>query len=182
MESVTKIMNFPKINQIGILVKNIPEAASYYSKLLGIGPWFRSKTARHELFYQGKPIRLDLDIVIAFQTGMEYELIQVKDGDECIYSETLRKNNGGIHHLGSIVYDFDGKLDAVKKAGIGIIQSGTIVTKGSAVTRYAYLDTVAQCGIITELIETKLKGIYVPQNRFMMYIGLVTGDVEKLRI
>ncbi len=113
MESVIKIMNFPKINQIGILVKDIPKAASYYSKLLGIGPWFRSKTARHDLVDQGKPIRLDLDIVIAFRGGMEYEL---------------------------------------------------------------------QCGIITELIETKLKGIYVPQNRFMMYIGLVTGDVEKLRI
>jgi hypothetical protein len=177
-----KIMNFPKINQIGILVNDIPKAASYYSKLLGIGPWFRSKTARHDLAFQGKPIRLDLDIVIAFRGGMEYELIQVKGGDECIYSETLRKNNGGIHHLGSIVYDFDGKLDKVKKAGIGVIQSGTIVTQGAAITRYAYLDTVAQCGIITELIETKLKGIYVPQNKLMMYIGLVTGDVEILRI
>ncbi|MFZ2632787.1 MAG: hypothetical protein WA081_04945 [Desulfosalsimonadaceae bacterium] len=48
-------------------------------------------------------------------------------------------------------------------------------------TKYAYLDTVAQCGIITELIETKLMGIHVPQNSLMMYIGLVTGDVEMLR-
>jgi len=113
---------------------------------------------------------------------MEYELIQVKGGDECIYSEMLRKSGGGIHHLGSVVWDFDGKLAKVRAAGIHVIQSGTITTKGAAVTKYAYLDTVARCGIITELIETKLMEIHVPQNRLMMAIGRITGDVEMLRI
>ena len=175
-------MNFPKMNQIGIVVKNIPESASYYSKLLGIGPWFRSNTVKHEVVFRDKPISLDLDLVIAFQGGMEYELIEVKDGDECIYPEILRKNGGGLHHLGAVVSDFDGKLAKVREAGIGVIQSGTITTKGRAVTRYAYLDTVAQCGIITELIETKLMGIHVPQNKLMMGIGRITGDVEMLRV
>lgn len=176
-------MNFPKMNQIGILVKDIPKAAAYYSQTLGIGPWFRSKTVKHEVAYRGKPINLDLDIVIAFRGGVEYELIQVKGGDECIYSGMLRKNDGGIHHLGAIVHGFDKKLDQIKKAGVSVLQSGTITTKGAAVTRYAYLDTVAQCGIITELIETRLKGIfYVPQNKAMMYVGLATGDVERLRV
>ncbi|MFZ2632786.1 MAG: VOC family protein [Desulfosalsimonadaceae bacterium] len=73
-------INFPKLNQIGILVKDIPEAAAYYSKLLGIGPWFRSKTIRHDLVFRDKPITLDLDLVIAFRGGMEYELIQVRGG------------------------------------------------------------------------------------------------------
>ena len=174
-------INFPKLNQIGILVKDIPEAAAYYSKLLGIGPWFRSKTVRHDLVFRDKPITLDLDLVIAFRGGMEYELIQVRGGDECVYSEMLRKNGGGIHHLGAVVWDFDGKLAKVREAGITVLQSGTITTKGAAVTKYAYLDTVDQCGIITELIETKLMGIHVPQNPLMMAIGRITGDVEMLR-
>ena len=175
-------MNFPKLNQIGVLVKDISKSAAYYSKLLGIGPWFRSKTVRHDLVFRDKPIALDLDLVIAFRGGMEYELIQVRGGDECIYSEMLRKNGGGIHHLWTVVWDFDGKLAKIREAGINVLQSGTITTKGAAVTKYAYLDTVAQCGIITELIETKLMGIHVPQNRFMMSIGRVTGDVEMLRV
>jgi catechol 2,3-dioxygenase-like lactoylglutathione lyase family enzyme len=175
-------VSFPKLNQIGILVKDISEAVRYYSKLLGIGPWFRSKTVKHDLVFRDKPIRIDLDIVIAFRGGMEYELIQVLGGDECIYSEILRKNGGGIHHMGAVVWDFDKRLANVKEAGIGVIQSGTITTKGAAVTNYAYLDTVAQCGIITELIETKLMGIHVPQNSLMMHIGLVTGDVEMLKV
>ncbi|MDA8403590.1 MAG: hypothetical protein M0Z56_05240 [Desulfobacteraceae bacterium] len=62
-----------------------------------------------------------------------------------------------------------------------MIQPGTITTKGAAVTRHAYLDTIEQCGIITEWIGTKLMGIHVPQNRLMMSIGRVTGDVEMWR-
>jgi len=102
-QSSISTINFPKLNQIGILVKDIPEAAEHYSKLLGVKPWFRSKTVRHEVIFQDKPITLDLDIVIAFRGGMEYELIQVLGGDECIYSDLLRKNGGGIHHLGAIM-------------------------------------------------------------------------------
>jgi len=41
-------------------------------------------------------------------------------------------------------------------------------------------DVAAAYPNITELIETKLKGIPVPQNRLMMTIGCVTGDVERV--
>jgi methylmalonyl-CoA/ethylmalonyl-CoA epimerase len=177
-----KSAGFPRINQIGILVGDIPEAAAYYSALLGIGPWFRSNTAKHALSYQGNPISLDVDIVIAFRGGMEYELIQVKGGDECVYSDMLRKSGGGLHHLGAIAPGFDRKLGTARKAGIDVLQSGVITTRGGAVTRYAYLDTTSQCGIITELIETKLMGIYVPHNRAMMVVGLATGDAQRLRV
>ncbi len=172
---------FPKIKQVGIVVKDIPEAAAYYSKLLGIGPWFRSNTAKHEIIFRGKPISTDVDIVLAFQGGMEYELIQIMGGDECVYSEILRKSGGGIHHLGTMVTGFDKKLAAVKNAGIDVLQSGVITTKGGAVTRYAYLDTTKEIGTITELIESKLAGIPVPQNQLMMSIGCLTGDVERVK-
>ena len=167
-------------NQIGILVKDIPEAVAYYSKILNIGPWFQSKTAENQVIYRGEPIGLDLDVALAFQGGMEIELIQVKSGDECVYSDLLRKSGGGIHHLGFIVSSFNDKLANMKKAGIGVLQSGVIITKGSAVTRYAYLDTTEQCGIITEIIETKLMGLPMPHSRLIMNIGRITGDVERV--
>ncbi len=167
-------------NQIGILVEDIPKAVAYYSKILNIRPWFHSKTAKNEVYYQGKLIRLDLDIVLAFQGGMEIELIQVKSGDECVYSDLMRKNGGGIHHLGFFVSDYNAKLAKMKEAGINILQSGTIITNGSAVTRFAYLDTIEQCGIITEIIETKLKGLLMPHRKLIMNIGCITGDVERV--
>jgi hypothetical protein len=146
-----------------------------------IRPWFRSRTADNEVFYRGKPIRLDLDIVLAFQGGMEIELIQVKSGDECVYSDLLRKSEGGIHHLGFFVSAYDARLAKMQEAGISVLQSGSIVTKGSAVTRYAYFDTRGQCGIITEIIETKLMGLPMPHAKLMMNIGCITGDVERVK-
>jgi hypothetical protein len=86
---------------------------------------------------------------------------------------------GGIHHVGSLVLSYDSKMKRVHEAGIQILQSGVIKTRGGATTRYAYLDTVKQCGIITELIETRLYKIPVPQNRLFMEIGCLTVMWER---
>ena len=80
-------MKLPNVGQIGILVQDITEAVAYYTKLLNIGPWYRSNTIKHEAVFRGKPINPDLDIAIAFQGGVEIELIQVKGNEEIVYSE-----------------------------------------------------------------------------------------------
>ncbi len=175
-------MRLPRVNQIGILVQNIPEAVASYAKLLNIGRWYRSNTVKNEAVYRGKPVSIDLDIVLAFQGGMEIELIQVKGKEENVYSDMLAKNGGGIHHLGFTVSGYDRKLAQMKANGIEVLQSGVITTKGSAITRYAYLDTIKQCGIISELITTTLKGLRMPHGSLIMDIGCLTGDVERVNI
>jgi catechol 2,3-dioxygenase-like lactoylglutathione lyase family enzyme len=172
----------PKVNQIGILVPNIPEAVAYYTKLLNIGHWYRSNTIKHEAMYRGKPVKTDADIVLAFQGAMEIELIQVKHEDECVYSDMLKKSGVGIHHLGFTVSGYDKKLDQMKRNGVEVLQSGVITTKGLAITRYAYLDTIKQCGIISELIVTTLKGLRMPHGKLIMDIGCITGDVERVKV
>ena len=171
-------MKLPNVNQIGILVQDIPAAVANYTKLLNIGRWYRSNTINNEALYRGKPVSIDVDIVLAFQSGVEIELIQVKGKEENVYSDMLSKNGGGIHHLGFSVSGYDRKLAQMKANGIEVLQSGVIATKGSAITRYAYLDTIRQCGIISELIDTTLKGFRMPHCRLIMEIGRITGDVE----
>ncbi len=180
-QSTTPGIRLPRVNQVGIVVKDMQRAVAHYESLLGIGPWFRTKTASHETYYRGKPVTVELDLAIAFQGGTEIELIEIKGGEECIYSALLRKEGGGLHHVGSIVYSYDRAMKRVRDAGVGVIQSGVITTKGGTVTRYAYLDTLAQCGIITEIIESRLAGIPIPQNRLMMGVGCITGDVERVK-
>jgi methylmalonyl-CoA/ethylmalonyl-CoA epimerase len=175
-------MKLPNVGQVGILVQDIPEAVAYYTKLLNIGPWYRSNTIKHEAIYRGKPIKPDLDIAIAFQDGVEIELIQVKGNEEIVYSDMLRKCGGGIHHIGFLVSGYDKKIADMKANGVEVIQSGVITTKGSAITRYAYLDTVRQCGIISELISTTLKVFPMPHSKLIMDIGCITGDVERVKI
>jgi methylmalonyl-CoA/ethylmalonyl-CoA epimerase len=175
-------MKLPNVNQIGILVKDIPEAVAYYTKLLDIGNWYRSNTIENEALYRDKLINIDVDIVIAFQGGMEIELIQVKSKEENVYSDMLANCSGGIHHLGFTVLGYDKKLEQMKTNGIEVLQSGVITTKGSAITRYAYLDTIKQCGIISELITTTLIGIPMPHCKLIMDIGCITGDVERVKV
>jgi methylmalonyl-CoA/ethylmalonyl-CoA epimerase len=174
-------MKLPGLGQIGILVQNIPEAIVYYSKFLNIGPWYRSNTVMNESVYRGKPFKPDLDIVLAFNGGVEIELIEDKGNQENVYSDMLSKVGGGIHHIGFLVSNYDRKLEEMKANGVEVLQSGTITTKGSAITKYAYLDTVKQCGIVSELISTTLMGIPMPHGRFIMEIGRLTGDVERVK-
>jgi methylmalonyl-CoA/ethylmalonyl-CoA epimerase len=175
-------MKLPNVNQIGILVKDIPEAVAYYTKLLNIGKWYRSNTVKHETIYRGKSINVEADIVLAFQGGVEIELIQVKSKEENVYSDMLEKCGDGIHHLGFTVSGYDDKLEKMKANGVEELQSGVITTKGSAITRYAYLDTIKQCGIISEFIATTLKGLPMLHCKLIMDIGCITGDVERVKV
>ena len=113
---------------------------------------------------------------------MEIELIQVKSKEENVYSDMLAKSGGGIHHLGFTVSGYDKKIEEMKANGIEVLQSGVITTKGLAVARYAYLDTIKQCGIISEFVATTLKGLPMPHCKFIMDIGCITGDVERVKV
>jgi len=173
-----KGIKLPKVSQIGIVVPDIGKAVRFYSKFLNIKPWFRSKTTSNNTAFKGESFSLELDIALAFSGGVEIELIQMLTGRECIYSNIMKKQGGGLHHIGTMVRRFDKKLDQMKAAGIGVIQSGVIKTVGGAITKYAYMDTVSTCGIISEIIESKLMGIPVFHNNFMMHIGRPTGDID----
>lgn len=173
-----KRVNLPKVSQIGIVVPDIGKAVRYYSKFLNIKPWFRSKTTSNDAAFKGETFSLELDIALAFSGGMEIELIQMMTDRECIYSDIMKKQGGGLHHIGTMVRGFDKKLEQMKAAGIGVIQSGVIKTVGGAVTKYAYMDTVSTCGIISEIIESKLVGIPVFHNNFMMHVARLTGDID----
>lgn len=171
-----KKLGLSRIGQVGIVVKDIARSMEYFSGLYNVGPWYRTKLAEEEMCYKGKKIDLKLDIVIAFTGKVEIELIQVISGEENIYSEILKKQGGGVHHLGFLVSGFDRKLEAVKEMGVKPLQWGTLRTAGGAVTRFAYLDTIDTCGVITEFIETKLFGISMPHSNLIMRIGSLTGD------
>jgi len=179
-ESLEEIgrVKLPKVSQIGIVVPEIGKAVYYFSKFLNINRWFRSKTASNDATFKGESFSLELDIALAFSGGMEIELIQMLTDRECIYSDIMKRQGGGLHHIGTMVRGFDKKLDQMKAAGIGVIQSGVIKTVGGAVTKYAYMDTVSTCGIISEIIESKLVGIPVFHNNFMMHVGRLTGDID----
>ena len=177
-----KGVKLPKVSQIGIVVPDIGKAVRYYSKSLNIKPWFRSKIKSNDVAFKGESFSLDLDIALAFSGGVEIELIQMLTDRECIYSDIMKRQGGGLHHIGIMVREFDKTLEQMKVAGIGMIQSGVIKTVGGVVTKYAYMDTVSTCGMISEIIESKLLGIPVFHSIFMMHIARLTGDIDLITL
>jgi hypothetical protein len=171
-----------KAGQIGMVVKDAKAAAGYFSRLYHIGSWYRADFKEKQVFYRGREVDLDAEILIGFSNGIEIELIQMNNDQENIYSDILRKQEGGIHHIGFFVSGYDLKLAEMKAMGVEPLQWGTLKTKGGAVTRFTYFDTIKTCGTVTEYIETKFIGVCVPHNSFMMKISTLTGDLKRVEL
>lgn len=181
LNSTIEKFRLPRVGQIGIVLQDLEEMLPQYSLLLNLRPWFRSKTKEQEVYYRGKKIDIRLDLRLAFSGSIEIEVIGANSNEENVYTDVLNKG-GGLHHLGFFVNDFDKRLQKFKSAGYEVLQQGQFLTYGGSITKFAYLDTIEQCGVILELIESKIGGrIPVPHTKFMMGIGSLTGDVEKLK-
>ncbi len=136
-----------------IVVKDINKAMDYFSKL-DVGPFpvflggpgmsFGGKTVH------GKQVDYDMDLRLAKSNygGIGLELIQPLKG-ETVYTEFLAKKGEGLHHLAFGVEDFDGEVADMKARGFKVVQTGAMPN-----SRWAYFDTDAVGGMLTELCET----------------------------
>jgi len=130
---------FSKVDQIGIVVKDVGKSMKFYEKLLG-----REPLPPVEFVTGNAKIR-----IVFFQVGeVQLELIQVLEG-ETIHSKFLKERGEGLHHLGFFVKDLEKELIALKREGIEVLWR----SEALGVTRFAYLDTEATLGILLELIQ-----------------------------
>jgi hypothetical protein len=178
----TEIPAPSKVGQLGMVVRDAVRSAEYFSRLYNIKPWYRAEFIEKETYYQGKPIDLDAEILIGFCGGVEVELIQMNNEVENIYTDILRKQDGGIHHIGFFISEYNKKVAMMKAMGVEPLQWGRLKTKGGAVTRYTYFDTIRTCGTVTEFIETRFLGLCIPHMHFMVKISALTGDVRRVRL
>lgn len=179
MEEIYKLKPV-KARQIGMIVRDIDRSVEYFSKIYNIRPWFRARFTEMQTFYRGKEVDLAAEVAVGFSGGVEIELIQMNNDVENLYSDVLRKQDGGIHHIGFFVKDIDRQVAAMKAMGVEPIQSGRLKSPAGAVTTYAYFDTVDTCGVITEFIETKFFGVTMPHAKFLMQLSSITGDVTRI--
>lgn len=170
------------MRQLGIVVKNIERSLPYYASVLNIKPWYRAEIETSEIYYKDKRIELELDIAVGYSGALQFELIEVSKGERNIYTDLMEKQGEGLHHIGFVVSDIDKGIGALRKYGFQPLQHGSLKTKGKAVTRFAYFDSIERCGYIIELIQTTLFGFNVGQSRFLMKLGKLLGDIDTIDI
>jgi len=129
---------FSKVDQIGIVVKDIDATMKFYEKMFGIES---SPTVEFKLDFA------KLRVGMLLLGELQMELIQVLEG-ESIHSKFLEKRGEGLHHLGFFVKDVEKELARLEKHGIKVLERGEAFG-----VKFVYLDTEMTLGVILELIQ-----------------------------
>jgi methylmalonyl-CoA/ethylmalonyl-CoA epimerase len=147
-----------KINQIGIVVRDLEKAVKFYQDFLGFSFNILNRPPEScEL--HGKTTHFCLKTAFAMAEGVQIEIIQVLEGDTA-HTEFLKKHGEGVHHFGYFVEDLEAELSKCAALGIGILSKGEFMG-----TKWSYLDTEALSGIIHEYIELPKPKIRVKKEK-----------------
>ena len=138
-----------EIIQVGILVRDVSEAAKRLEKLIGIGPFEILEPEYRDLTYRGKSGKFKMRIALARAGPIQIELMQPLYG-ETIYDEFAQRRGYGLHHLGIKTDNMEQSVKEMQEKGFRVIQSGN-----RPGVKWAYLSTEDQTDVIFELLEKK---------------------------
>ncbi|MGA2240337.1 MAG: VOC family protein [Candidatus Bathyarchaeia archaeon] len=138
-----------EIVQVGIIVRNVREAAEKLEKLIGIGPFEIRDPEYRDLTFHGKVGRFKMRIGLANAGCIQVELMQPLSG-ETIHQEFAERRGYGLHHLGIRTDNMEESVKEMEAKGFRVIQSGN-----RPGIKWAYLSTEEQTGVVFELLEKK---------------------------
>ena len=142
---------FSKVDQIGIIVRDLDKAVEYYESL-GIGP-FEPMTGMvaKDRKVMGKPVPADsigMKIKVAKVGPIEFEVIQPTKGPS-VHMKSLESKGEGINHLGFFVDDIEKEEAKMVEKGYDVIYSLRFEGGGGA----SYFDTDKVGGVLFEIIQ-----------------------------
>ena len=127
------------IEHIGIAVKNIREASSFWDHVLQIG-----HSTTEDIDDQGV-------ITDIYDTGQgKVELLQAKFPDSPV-AKFLDRRGPGIHHICLQVEDIDEAMRELKSEGIQLIGNGASI--GAEGYRVVFIHPGSAGGVLVELAE-----------------------------
>ena len=128
-----------RINHIGIAVRDIDEAARFYTEALG-------------LQLGGIEEVPDQKVRVAFLPigEVRIELVQPTSPDSPV-AKFLEKNGPGFHHIAYEVADVAAEVERLKAQGVRMVDQEP--RKGAHNTRIAFVHPKASGGVLTELVQ-----------------------------
>lgn len=149
-ESMTKV-TLSRPVQIGAVVKDVKQVAEHLWLMFGIGPFQFADMPPNRpgvmTYYRGKPVLFRLHQAYSNLGNIEFELVELVEG-ESGYSEFVKERNTGLHHLLFEVPDIDAALGIFAGINIGVSMSGTSQRPGAM---WYHLDTMGLLGWSIEL-------------------------------
>ena len=151
--------NFPEVRQLGVVVPDVETAAEELEEK-GIGPFFIASDTLKFWNERGESKTFSGKLGMAIYKGYEVELLEPGVGSDFYKTCVDEKCRMVVQHLGFMVKNVDAYQQELEKSGCKTWVRGQIKSF-PIVTDFAYMDTVAQAGIILEFIDMRFLGVGV---------------------
>jgi hypothetical protein len=148
---------FPPVYQLGLVVPDVEHAADDLEKQ-GIGPFFIAKGEVRSWEERGAKKGFSGKMGLIHYRGFEIELLEPGSGSEFYSSFVDPGGRPVIQHLGFLVKDVNGWAALLSRAAVAVWVRGELGVFPVR-TRFAYMDTVKETGLIMEFIAWSIFGI-----------------------
>jgi catechol 2,3-dioxygenase-like lactoylglutathione lyase family enzyme len=139
-----------EIRQLGYVVPDIEAAMDYWSRTLGVGPWFYNPQVPIVNYrYRGEAHAPHNSVALANSGFVQVELIQTRNDVPSMYRDFLRAGRTGLQHVAYWTSDYDADLERLQRQGFKPVMSGEVGERG----RFIYFDTEYHPGTVIELSE-----------------------------
>jgi hypothetical protein len=139
-----------EIRQLGYVVRDIEAAMDYWSRTLGIGPWFYNpKVPIENYHYRGRKYEPHNSVALANSGFIQCELIQCRNDVPSMYRDFLQAGNTGLQHVAYWTENYDADMARLEKQNFKAVMGGEVGARG----RFIYFDTEYHPGTVIELSE-----------------------------
>ena len=141
---------FGQIRQAGYVVPDIEAAMDYWSRVLGVGPFFYNpKVPIKNYRYKGETYEPHNSVALANSGPLQIELIQCRNTVPSMYKDFTDAGLTGLQHVAYWTSDYDADLERLVTEGFKPVMSGEVGERG----RFVYFDTHYHPGTVIELSE-----------------------------
>ncbi|UUO03642.1 VOC family protein [Mycolicibacterium novocastrense] len=134
--------------QLGHVVDDVLGAAAGWVRVFGVGPFHVLPVVDQETDYGGEVRTVRIQVAVAQAGPVQIELIQQHCQTPSIYSDWSRNGTSSFHQIATVTKDYDAKTADFAALGYPVAAQST-----GGGFRVAYIDTVADFGFYTEIVE-----------------------------
>ena len=135
--------------QLGHVVDDVFAAAASWVRAFGIGPFHVLPVVDQQADYSGEMRTVKIQVAVAQAGPVQIELIQQHCHTPSIFADWSRNGSSAFHQIATVTADYDGKRAHFEALGYEIAAESL-----SGKFRVAYVDTAADFGFYTEVVES----------------------------
>lgn len=142
-----------KLVQYGYVVQDLERAMEVWRRHLpSLGPFYLiANVSVEQGLYRGQPFDLTMTAALAQANGVQIELLVQHTPGPSALKDTWRGGFCELNHIGVVTAKYDEDLQELLDRGHEVAMQGVVFGD----MPFAYIDTVAEIGHMTELIPAR---------------------------